>query len=161
MEKFISSFGIILICCSVLAFSEEATAAPAAGSEPAPLLLQRAWFSSQPIGKFQLSDGTLITDGDALARMAQCPENQAVLAGYAGWSIAANVSGCIFAGIAGAVPSLAKMGIIPADIAELCVPVAVVSAFTAMISYNLAHDNKTLAMQNYNLYIMGIPIPHK
>jgi len=153
---------LALLVASLSAHAQETpTTAPAETSTALPLLMERQWYDGKQAGSFQLSDGSILTDEDAITRLKLCPENRAIMPAYASWSATATISTWGFVLGFLAEPALIDAGVLTKDNLAYYTVIGGILATTSIISTHNAGRTKNLAMQNYNLYIMGIPIPHK
>ena len=162
--KYIMTVIILGMGCVIFAQEQEAltdSAAPLSEtSEAAPHAIQKSkWYS---LHLFQLADGTGLRRKDTLTLLKTVPENTVLLRQEKGFRISAAVCLALTAGFFGVHLGYTRNNSDALYIGNMS-PVIYgglfVSGVIGMITAGLANDRLNKAVSNYNLSIMGLPVP--
>ena len=165
MKKFITLCSVVLLAVSAVTLSaqeriDENNAGRSDNSltafEPPALIVRKGVF-----GTYTLQDGTSLKYRDLRARLLTVPENGAVLRRADGWRIATWATLAVMAGatVTGLVYTAnpdwphAKEMAVAFEAAGLSLSLA------EMLFWNLSQNTMDKAVDNYNLSVMGIPVP--
>jgi hypothetical protein len=128
-----------------------------------PIILERDWWHywlGSPFNQYQLLDGTLLNHKRVRSIISTVPENEKLLREQRAWIITNNISGILCIGSFTAWMWVWNNDILPN--AEIMAPVflssGIVTAALMIISDDVWKHKFRRAINNYNLYIQGIPI---
>jgi hypothetical protein len=116
---------------------------------------------TRALGPYGLQDGTSLNRRDLRARLLTVPENRAVLRRADGWRIASWATGVVMTGAAVTTLVYALNPDLPnaRDIMSVCGSVDGLMTVMELLFWNLSDKTTSMAVQNYNLSIMGLPVP--
>lgn len=113
------------------------------------------------MGYFQLANGTLLSDKDAFERLSQYPGNNSILANEKAWKISFLSTMGISTGTLATMLFFKIKNEYTSDIDFWCSPILISSLLWDMVSALQENYYRNKATSNYNLFILGISVPHK